>query len=235
MSIPLRIQIENGMYHIIVRGNNKQDIFINPEDYTFFLKILEQACKKFKITIYTYCLMSNYYHLHIETKEANLVKFMHWLNTEYVININFKYKRTGHLFEGRYKSILVDKDTYCLSLNRYIHLNPVNAGLVKYPGDYLWSSYSSYLRGHPLIQGLNINFLFDYFGKNKNRAIVNYKEYIYEGLNFKQDSIAERIKGELILGNDDFLKRIETKIGKNKINTDLYTQIRKLRRKKKYE
>lgn len=230
MSIPVRLQIENGMYHIIVRGNNKEKIFFDNEDYKIFLKFLDQACKKYNVIIYTYCLMTNHYHLHIETIKANLIQFMHWLNMEYVININYKYKRTGHLFQGRYTSLIIEKDTYCLALNRYIHLNPVNAGIVQSPEDYQWSSLASYLNHDKSIKSLNIEYLLNYFGKQIKKAILNYKNYINEGLQYKVNNLLDRVKGELILGSDAFIEKIQKRIGKNKLDINLYTQVNKLRK-----
>lgn len=230
MSIPLRIQLSNCMYHIIVRGNNRGKIFWQRKDYQLFLGFLDQASKKFEVKIYTYCLLPNHYHLQIETLKPNLIPFMHWLNMKYVININFIYHRTGHLFEGRYKSIVVDKDAYALSLNRYIHLNPVKAGLCKSAEDYIWSSMPIYLGNQADLISLDCTFILEYFGKDRKKSVRLYKDYIQEGLSFNNNDLHYRVKGDLILGNEQFINKIENRIGKSQLDPVLYTQLKKLRK-----
>ena len=146
MARPYRIQVEGGFYHINSRGDDRKDIYKSERDYEKFLEYLATAKGKYKFFVHAYCLMTNHYHLFIETTQANLSRIMQYLNTSYTVYYNHKRNRSGHLFQGRYKSILVEQDAYYSELTRYIHLNPVRAKIVKKPSDYRWSSYNAYLK-----------------------------------------------------------------------------------------
>ncbi|MCP4652773.1 MAG: transposase [Candidatus Omnitrophica bacterium] len=147
MARPYRIQVEGGFYHITSRGNGRKNIYKSERDYEKFLEYLVAAKEKFKFYVHAYCLMTNHYHLFIETTQPNLSRIMQYLNTSYTVYYNHKRKKSGHLFGGRYKSILVEQDSYYNRLTRYIHLNPVRAKILKKPGDYRWSSYRAYIKG----------------------------------------------------------------------------------------
>jgi len=127
MSRDIRIEYKNAFYHVTSRGNTRSRIFKKDEDRIKFLNYLEQLHDKFDVKIHSYCLMSNHYHLLLETPQGNLSKVMHKLNTSYTNYYNYCNHRTGHLFSGRYKAILVEKDSYAQMLSAYIHLNPVIA------------------------------------------------------------------------------------------------------------
>ena len=146
MARPYRIQVEGGFYHINSRGDDRKDIYKSERDYEKFLEYLATAKGKYKFFVHAYCLMTNHYHLFIETTQTNLSRIMQYLNTSYTVYYNHKRNRSGHLFQGRYKSILVEQDAYYSELTRYIHLNPVRAKIVKKPSDYRWSSYNAYLK-----------------------------------------------------------------------------------------
>ena len=145
MARPLRIEYPNAFYHLISRGNERKVIFQSNEDYELFLECLEEACCRFDVQIHTYCLMPNHIHLLAQTKEANLSQFMKRLLDVYTIRYNRRHKRYGHLFQGRYKSYLIEEDNCLVALSRYIHLNPVKAGIVKHARMYPRSSMSYYL------------------------------------------------------------------------------------------
>ena len=145
MARQLRIQYEGAFYHVYSRGNQKQPIFLSDEDLYFFLKILGDAHRKFDVLVHAYCLMKNHYHLMLQTLLANLSRVMHFINTKYSAYLNTKHGRCGHLFQGRYKSILVDAEAYALVLSRYIHENPRKSGMVKIAEDYPWSSCQEYV------------------------------------------------------------------------------------------
>lgn len=136
-----RVQIEDGIYHVISRGNIGRDIFLDSKDKMFFLKNLEVVSEDFDVSIYSYVLMSNHYHLLIKTNKNNLSNFMHRLNTLYSHYFNQVHGRIGHLFQGRYKSPVITDDKYFLSVLRYIALNPVVAGMIDEPKDYKWGSF----------------------------------------------------------------------------------------------
>jgi REP element-mobilizing transposase RayT len=144
MARPIRIEYK-GAYHVTARGNEKKRIFFNKFDYKKFKEYVSDAQDKFNFSIQCYMLMSNHYHLILETPEANLTKVMHYINGSYTNYVNRRRGRNGHLLQGRYKAILIDKDNYLLELSRYVHLNPVRANMVARPEDYAFSSYRSYI------------------------------------------------------------------------------------------
>jgi REP element-mobilizing transposase RayT len=145
MARPLRVEYPGAFYHVINRGNSLEKIFTSTRDYEKFLQYLEKAAERFALIIHTYCLMDNHYHLLIETPEPNLSMTMQWLNVSYATYFNRKQDRSGHLFQGRFKAILIDADAYLKHLSRYIHLNPVRAGIINTPRQYHWSSYPSFI------------------------------------------------------------------------------------------
>lgn len=145
MSRPLRIEYPGAFYHVTARGNERKDIFADDRDQERFLFYVNAAFERYKARIHAYCLMSNHYHLLIETPVGNLAQTMRHINGLYTTYFNVKRNRNGHLFQGRYKAILVEKDEYAGELSRYIHLNPVRAKIVERPEDYEWSSYRSYI------------------------------------------------------------------------------------------
>jgi REP element-mobilizing transposase RayT len=145
MARPLRIEYEGAFYHITARGNERRRIYFGKADYEKFLSYLRNAQEKYGYLLHCYVLMGNHYHLLIETPQGNMSKLMHFINSSYTTYINRKRKRSGHLFQGRYKAILIDRDSYLLELSRYLHLNPVRANIVTKPEDYPYSSYRSYI------------------------------------------------------------------------------------------
>ena len=145
MARPLRVEYPGAYYHVINRGNNQEKIFLNDRDKQKFLEYLGKANERFSVIIHTYCLMSNHFHLLVQTPEPNLSRAMQWINVSYATYFNRKRGRCGHLFQGRFKAILIDADGYLKHLSRYIHVNPVRAKIVSTPSKYQWSSYSAYI------------------------------------------------------------------------------------------
>ena len=154
MARPLRIQYPNAWYHVTCRGNARAPIFLGDSDRHKFLALLEESSLNFNVEVHCYCLMKNHFHLLVKTPLANLDRFMHRFNTAYIVFFNWHHKRCGHLYQGRYKAILVDADNYLLELTRYIHLNPVRIksrnrisleDKLKFLRTYPWSSYQSYV------------------------------------------------------------------------------------------
>src|SRR3989338_416655 len=164
MARPLRIEYTGAFYHITSRGNERKNIFTNEYDFKKFLEYLEAANKRYRAVIHIYCLMSNHYHLLIETPLGNLSQIMRHINGSYTTYFNTKRQRAGHLFQGRYKAILVDADEYAEGLSRYIHLNPVRAGIVTKPEEYDWSSYQCYIGRKKIPSCLKVDFILGYFG-----------------------------------------------------------------------
>ena len=142
-----RIEFPGAFYHVIVRGNQRQDIFLDEQDRREFLERVKRYKKELGFVLYAYVLMSNHLHLLIETPEIPISKIMQRINLTYTQFFNKKYSTVGHIFQGRYKSFLCDREEYLLSLVRYLHLNPVRAKLVEHPQEYKWSSHRDYLSG----------------------------------------------------------------------------------------
>ncbi len=179
MARPLRIEYPGAYYHVINRGNAGEVIYTTNRDSEKFLEYLATATERFSIVIHSYCLMSNHYHLLIETPEANLSAAIQWLNVSYATYFNRKHKRQGHLFQGRFKAVLVDADEYLMQLSRYIHLNPVKVKSVGAPQDYLWSSYAFFIGERDAPEWLNTSLL-SYFSRKNKTAIKNYRVFVEE-------------------------------------------------------
>ena len=143
---PLRIEFPGALYHITDRGNERKAVFRDDADRHRLIQCFKEAVEKFGLKIHAFCLMGNHYHLEIGTPRGNLSKTMQWLKTAYTVYFNKRHRRSGHLFQGRYKAALIEKDKYLMALTRYIHLNPIRAGLVIRAEDYYWSSYKDYIR-----------------------------------------------------------------------------------------
>ena len=155
--------------------------------------------------MHSYVLMDNHYHLVLETPRGNLLKVMHGMNSSYTGYFNRKYGRSGHLFQGRYKGILVEKDTYLLSLSRYVHLNPVRVGIVERPQNYRWSSYPGYIGREKESEWVEYAWILSQFGKDKKRAKRQYREYAEEGLKAKENTPLRDLHGQVVLGGEEFI------------------------------
>lgn len=176
------------LYHVTCRGNNQQKIFKFKRDRKKFLWILRQVKKRYPFKLYACSLMPNHYHLMIETIKVSLSKIMHAVNNTYVKYFNTKYQKKGHLFESRFYSIIVDKESYFWELSRYIHLNAVRAGLVEKPEDYPWSSYKIYLEKKPKDDLIDREVLLNWIeGKSLAEKQRAYQKFIEEGMDKKPD------------------------------------------------
>jgi putative transposase len=210
MARPLRIEFPGAFYHVTSRGNERKAVFKSQRDREKFLAYLESATERYGAAIHVYCLMDNHYHLLIETPLGNLSKVMHHINSAYTMYFNTKRKRSGHLLQGRYKAILVDADEYSKELSRYIHLNPVRAGMETGPDDYKWSSCRYYTRKRKAPSWLQRDFILGYFGKRQAVAMKKYQAFL-EAVMDKEysDPLAERLHA-VILGSQDFIEDIKT-------------------------
>jgi len=209
MGRPIRIEYPGALYHITSRGNERRNIFLNDGDRVKFLQILEDYHDRYGILIHSYVLMDNHYHLVLETPRGNLLMVMHGINSSYTGHFNRRYGRSGHLFQGRYRGILVEKDTYLLSLSRYVHLNPVRSGVVRRPAQYRWSSYLGYIGKGEELQWVEYAWVLSQFGKEKRWARERYREYVEEGLRVKEPSPLRNLQGQVILGGQGFIERIK--------------------------
>ncbi|MEA3329039.1 MAG: transposase [Candidatus Omnitrophota bacterium] len=200
MARPYRLQTEDCFYHITSRGDNKKKIYVSEYDYKKFLEYILNAKARFKFYIYAYVLMPNHYHFLIKTLHANLSKLMHYINGSYTTYYNVKRKKSGHLFQGRYKSIVVDTDSYFSILSRYIHLNPVLAKLVKFPEEYKWSSCNAYIKKEKdeIIDKGEINRVL-------GMSARQYRQFMMEGLGKKENPFKD-LYGGFILGGTKFIQ-----------------------------
>jgi putative transposase len=205
MARPLRIEYEGAFYHVTSRGNERRKIFFGNSDYEKFKAYLRDARDKHGYLLHSYALMSNHYHLLIETPKANMSQVMHFINGSYTNYINRRRERSGHLFQGRYKAILVERDRYLLELSRYIHLNPVRAGLVKKPEEYPHSSYGA------LIDNGKENLVYrdliwEMISKATESGAKRYKAFVEEGIGKSLGSPLKDVYGGAILGGKTFIK-----------------------------
>ena len=205
-----RIWFPGAVYHIIQRGNDLQNIFREDNDYRWFLKTVEEVKKEMVFKVCAYTLMDNHYHMTIEATEKHISAIMHAINSTYALRFNKKYQRAGHLFQGRFKGILVDKDSYLLELSRYIHLNPVKAGLVKRPEDYEWSSYGIYLykKEDSLVDSEVILSQFGSVFQDGNESYSNFVNEKLERIKEEKDWLKTHIRRQRFLGGPDFIQKM---------------------------
>ena len=210
MGRPLRLEYPGALYHITARGNERREIFSDETDRRYFLEMLKEYHERFDLIIHSYVLMSNHYHLVIETPIGNIIKIMHGINSRYTGYYNRKYGRIGHLFQGRYKAILVDKESYLVVLSRYVHLNPVRAGMVDNPQDYQWSSYNGFILKSKAEDWIQYDWILGVFSKNGSVARKKYREYV--NIDIKESPL-EKIYAGVILGTDKFIADIKDILG----------------------
>jgi len=180
MARPLRIEYPGAFYHVLNRGHRGEPIVADSRDRERFLRDLELMAGLFRVAIHAYCLMTNHYHLILETPEGNLSRAVQWLNVSYATYYNRRHGCAGHLFQGRFKAILVDAGAYLDVLSRYIHLNPVRAGLVRRAWDYEWSSCRHFVRGGDVPQWLEVNRILGGFGRRGKVSQRRYAAYLAE-------------------------------------------------------
>ena len=210
MTRPLRIEFAGALYHVTSRGNAQEDIYCDDNDRAMFLEILKEVCERFNWVIHAYCLMSNHYHLLVETPDGNLSKGMRHLNGVFTQRFNRTRNRAGHLFQGRYKAILVQKDSYLLELARYIVLNPVRANMVPTPQDWPWSSYRPTAGISAIESWLTVDWILSSFSDQKNKSLTLYREFVLEGMN--RSKIWNELKNQIYLGDESFIDAMQSKV-----------------------
>ncbi|HAM35574.1 MAG TPA: hypothetical protein DEB40_02075 [Elusimicrobia bacterium] len=212
MGRPRRIQFPGACYFITLQGNNRADIFVSSQDRREFLALLRSSQERFQLKVYAYCLLSHQAILLIETSQGNLATFMQAFATSYTKHFNSSHSTAGHLFQGRYKALVVDKETLLAEMTRYVHLAPVRAGLRESPWRYQWSSCSDYvqiLRRESLV---DVEGVLSSFGKNRLTASVRYLKFLKERMRSASDMILPIVRGAAI-GHASFLDRIESRQG----------------------
>ena len=222
-----RIEYKEAIYHILSRGNQRQEIFKTDKDREQFLELLGIASIRFKLEIYAYVLMGNHYHILLKTKNANLSKAMQWIGSTYTRRYNIKYKQSGHLFQSRFKSILVENETYLLRLSYYIHRNPLRARLIRRLADYRWSSYQAYAYKKTKTPfWLNTDFVL-----SKLEVQDKHRYYRTKSQNYADETrkIREEVKFGLLYGSEQFVNKLKAKYKKSITDVEL-TQYNRLQR-----
>lgn len=202
MSRPLRLQLLGALYHITSRGERRNDIYRSDSDRLVWLSLLGETCARFNFAALAYCQMNNHYHILLETTNGGLSRGMCHFNGKYSQYFNRKHNLAGHVFQGRYKSILCQKETYLLELSRYIELNPVRAGMVADPVQWPWSSYRATMALTDGPAWLRSDAVLSHFGANRAAARQAYELFVASGLG--QSSPLARVKNQLVLGDDAF-------------------------------
>jgi REP element-mobilizing transposase RayT len=203
MARPLRLEFAGALYHITSRGDRREAIYRDIEDRQQWLEVLSHVCDRFNWVIHGYCQMTNHYHLLAETVDGNLSRGMRQLNGLYTQKFNRRHHESGHLFQGRYKAILVQKDNHLLELTRYVVLNSVRAGMVMRPEDWAWSSYNATINAEIESRWLDVDWTLNQFGKNRPKAIAAYRRFVMEGKGLPDPK--EQVRHQMFLGNGAFI------------------------------
>lgn len=214
MARPLRLEFPGALYHITSRGDAREDIYRCDGDRRMFLALLAEVCERFNWWGHAYCLMSNHYHLLMETPDANLSKGMRQLNGVYTRRSNTAHGRCGHVFQGRYTAIIVQKEAYLKELARYIVLNPVRARMRDRPQDWPWSSYAATTGDAACPDWLSRDWLLSAFGSTEAAAVAQYRRFVAEGIG--QPGPWEQLKQQVFLGSDAFVSELSRRMPKDR-------------------
>ena len=229
MARPLRIEYEGAFYHVTARGNERKKIFLSKRDHQKFLEYLSEARDKYRFILHAYVIMGNHYHLIIETPEGNLSRIMHYINSSYTTYTNVKRKRNGHLFQGRYRAIIVDKDSYLLELSRYLHLNPVRAKMAQHPGEYLQSSYRAYVSNGPTAV-VSTDTILGMLGGDPSTAKERYRSFVESAIADDKVNPFKNLYGGMILGNERFIRTVLDTVEDLQLQTEQTSNRKELRK-----
>jgi putative transposase len=203
MARPLRLEFPGAIYHITSRGDRQEAIYEDDADRQQWLDILSRVCERYNWRVHAYCLMGNHYHIVLETADGNLSKGMRHLNGVYTQHFNRQHNRVGHVYQGRYKAILVEKDGYLLELSRYVVLNPVRARMIKTMDEWHWSSYLATIGKLPLPAWLEVEWLLSQFSLQRNRARGRYIDFVREGIGLPP--VWDDLRHQIYLGSEGFV------------------------------
>jgi len=223
MARPLRIEFEGAVYHVTSRGDRRESIFIDSEDRLGLLTVVAEAMRRFDAEILAYCLMGNHYHFVVHTRQANLSRLMRHVNGVYTRAFNQRHGLVGHLFQGRFKSIHVDRDAYLMELCRYVELNPVRAKMIASPAEWPWSSYRAHAGIEPSPDWLDTEGLHEYMLGREVRnvddrriAVQRYEELVASGLGVPLWEVA--LRQQTYLGDEAFIERLQNRIDAQRLN-----------------
>ncbi len=203
MARPLRIEFPGAIYHVTSRGNERKPVFLDDNDRVIFLEILTRCCNLFNWLCHAYCLMGNHYHIVIETSDGTLSKGMRHLNGVYTQKFNWIHHRVGHIFQGRFKAILIEKETHLLEACRYVVLNPVRAKMINKPEEWLWSSYTGTAGLATPATFLATGWVLQQFGEKPKDAERRYRDFVKDGIDGV--SIWDGVRSQILLGDDGFV------------------------------
>ncbi|MGA7876611.1 MAG: transposase, partial [Desulfoferrobacter sp.] len=212
MARSLRIEYPGAVYHVTSRGNARADIFLSDADRWTFLDVLATTVEKYNWLCHAFCLLDNHYHAIIETLDPNLSLSMRQLNGVYTQAFNRVHRRVGHVFQGRYKAILVEKGSHLLELCRYVVLNPVRAGMAAKPEQWQWSSYKSTAYAGTVPEYLTIDWVLGQFAEKRTKARQQYRRFVADGLK-NQVSPWQKLTGQVFLGSENFVARMRELLG----------------------
>lgn len=221
MSRPLRIEFPDAWYHVMNRGRRSEKIFTDRTDCQAFIDLLKETTETWNFRVAAYCLVSNHYHILVQTPEGNISRSMRHLNGVYTQRFNRRHKVDGPLFRGRYKAIVVGADQYLLQLVRYIHQNPVKAGLVEKPGQYAWSSHKGYLSVAKKWDWLYKEFIFSLLSTNRQNWVSLYRKFMAVEDEQGLDRIIARKKWPAMIGTDEFIDWIKGKYYVSRMDEDV--------------
>jgi len=221
MSRPLRIEYPDAWYYVMNRGRRREEVFTGPKDYRQFIEIINETAGIWKLRVAAYCLMPNHYHLLVQTPNANLSRCLRHIDGVYTQRFNRAHGTDGPLFRGRYKSILIEADSYLLPLVRYIHRNPVRAGLSKTMAGYTWSSHRFYLSSTEMDSWFNKAWVLSMFSGKKQERLRAYRRFV--SLEDEEEFIAilGRKRWPSILGSRDFIYRIKERVYTGKTDNEV--------------
>jgi REP element-mobilizing transposase RayT len=219
MARPLRLEYAGALYHVTARGNAKGDIYLDESDRRIFRRLLGATVMRQRWVLHAFCLMSNHYHLLFETPQPNLSRGMHQLNGVYSQCFNRRHERVGHVFQGRFTAILVERETYLLELARYLPLNPVRAGFVTSADHWRWSSYRATAGLEPAPPWLNTTTVLERFGSEPNRASLHFQEFVRDGVHAPSPWSA--LQGQVFLGSEPFAERMARTLGSAIVSSEV--------------
>ncbi|HSY49510.1 MAG TPA: transposase [Thermoanaerobaculia bacterium] len=211
MARPLRLEFAGALYHLTSRGNEQRPIFRSAGDRKAFLGFLRQAVQRFGWSLTAWVLMTNHFHLVVQTPEPNLSRGMHWLNSVYVGWFNRVHKRSGHLYQGRFKAFLIDEEAYFAEVLRYVVLNPVRAKMVEKPEDYRWSSYRATAGLESAPDWLDLAAVLPLFGGEQEPAQTAYREFVLAKIGC-EDRLWEKLTNQLYLGTEEWIKMMRGQV-----------------------
>jgi REP element-mobilizing transposase RayT len=204
---PLRLELAGGLYHVTARGDHRDDIYLDDDDRIVWLNLLGAVCDRFNWRCHAYCQMTNHYHLVIETPDGNLSRGMRQLNGVYTQQFNRRHRRVGHVFQGRYKSVLIDKEAYLLEVARYVVLNPLRACMVDDVADWAWSSYRAMVGTDMAPVWLEADWLLGQFAIKRRAAVSAYKDFVRAGVGL--ESLWSDLNAQVFLGDETFVERMQ--------------------------